>query len=124
MRLFDLHRAGRSKRSISSRGKQIWRDHPAKEKLIEDTKSGRAQELKPKELYESCEEYMHFSLEDFRKHVYQEKYRQIAGPYWQQKRNTAALREQEKKVNELFAEWGESKYDEDLTDNTNMFANA
>ena len=91
--------------------------------MVEDTRSGKAAELTPKELYNSHEDYQHFSLEDFRKHIYQEKYRQIGGPYWQKLRNKMGLREREKAVKEMRREWGESKFAADMADIEKRFSN-
>ena len=112
--LFKNHRLRFPKKSVSSKGKPIWRDHTASDLLKSDTKSGKAEKVKPKQLWESREEYQKFSLEDFTKHVYQEKYRQLAGPYWQKKRNKAALKEHEKRVAVMHREWHHSRWVENV----------
>lgn len=112
--LFKRHRLKFPKNTASSRGKCIWRDHPASNILVCDTKSGNASKVKPKELWKSREEYQDFSLDDFRKHIYQEKYRQLAGPYWQKKRNKAALKDHEKRVEQMQQEWHHAKWVEDM----------
>ena len=81
MRLFDLHLFGCSNRSVLSGGKLIWRDHPAKARFIKYTESIKAQTMNPKHLRRGFTEYMHFSFDDFKKYVYQEKYRPIAGTH-------------------------------------------
>ena len=113
---FNRHLLSCTKRVLTSRGKRFWGDHPAKDRLIDDTKSGKTRELKPKELWKSHEDYQDFSLKDFRKHIYQEKYRQLAGPYWQKKRNKAALKEQEKTVEKMYQEWQHTKWGVDMDD--------
>ena len=65
-------------------------------------------------LWKSREEYQNFTLEDFRKHVYQEEYRQLAGPYWQKKRNKAALKEHEEQVKKMHQEWHYAKWQNDM----------
>ena len=93
IRLWELQRAVTAKKTKTSRNKLFWDSHPAKQQLTEDTKSGKAASMKPKEIYQSQSVYQEFSLDDFRKHIYQEKYKQIAGPYWQMKRNKTALKQ-------------------------------
>ena len=110
------------RKSVTSKGKQFWGDHPAKKRLTEDTLSGKAKTLKPKELWKCHADYQAFSLEDFRKHIYQEKYKQLAGPYWQKKRNKIGQKEHEKIVRKLYQEWHDTKFDEDLDEITRKFA--
>ena len=88
--------------------------YPSNDLLLEDTKNGKAKKLKRKLLWNSREEYQNFTLEDFWKHVYQEKYRQLAGPYWQKKRNKAALKEHEKRVKKMYQEWHHSKWQNNM----------
>ena len=54
----------------------FWHNHPVKDLLAEDVKNGLANELAPKVLHETREEYKVFKLETFRKHIYQEKSKQ------------------------------------------------
>ena len=114
--VFELHHSRVRKKTATSRGKRIWRRHCARELLVEDTKDGTAQSMKPMELWVSRDEYQDFSLEDFRKHIYQEKYRQLAGAYWQQKRNKVAHKEHEERVNRMYHEWRDTKLEEDMND--------
>ena len=108
--LFRQHRQVHPMKKISSRGKLIWNTHPAKLQLIEDTRKGKSANVKPKELWGTSELYQNFTLEDFRKHIYQEKYRQLAGPYWQKKRNKAAQKQYEMEVERLYKEWNDTKW--------------
>ena len=78
--------------------------------------------IKPSELWLTKECYQDFTLDDFRKHVYQEKYRQLAGPYWQQKRNKIALKEHLKQVEQTYQEWHQSKFDKDMDGLTDRLA--
>ena len=103
-------------RSVTSRGMPFWKDHQANNQLRDDTRSGKTKAMKPKELWESNVIYQDFSLDAFRKHIYQEKYKQLAGPYWQKKRNKAALRKHEEEVQKLREEALLNKYDGDMDD--------
>ena len=47
-------------------------------RLIEDTKSGKANVMMPKDLWESHDDYQAFLLDDFRGHIYQERSKQLA----------------------------------------------
>ena len=111
---WQRHRMNCPQRTVSSRGKPIWHRHSARGVLVTDTKSGKAGKMKPKELWLSNEHYQDFSLDDFRRHIYQEKYRQLAGPYWQAKRNKIALKEHYKRVEKLYEEWHEAKHEKDM----------
>ena len=108
--MFYRHRQIHPMKTISARGKRIWNNHPAKIQLIEDTRSGKASNTKPMELWKSFEPYQDFSLEDFQKHIYQEQYRQIAGPYWQKKHNKAAQKKHKEEVERLYQEWNDAKW--------------
>lgn len=114
--LFRQHCSHCTKRSVTSRGKPFWQDHAANKQLRDDTRSGKAKQMKPKKLWESNIDYQVFSLEDFRKHVYQERYRQLAGPYWQKKRNKAALKAHEDEVQRLHNECLHNKYEGDMNE--------
>ena len=114
IQLWKKHRQKFPTKSQTSRGKLFWCDHPAKKKLREDTKSGKTKIDTPKELWEGCDEYKQFSLEDFRKHIYQEKYLQLAGPYWQKKRNKLAMKEHDEAVEQMYNEWHHAKYKSDM----------
>lgn len=116
VKLFMEHCIIVPKKSVTSRGKLFWSMHSAKDRLAEDTKSGRTKQMKPKELWKSHDDYQDFSLEDFRKHIYQEKYKQLAGPYWQKKRNKIGLKEHEKTVRKLYQEWHHTKWESDMND--------
>jgi hypothetical protein len=120
---FIRHRESCPQKTVSSRGKRLWHQHDAaKEQLRGDTLSGKAGMIKPSELWLTKECYQDFTLDDFRKHVYQEKYRQLAGPYWQQKRNKIALKEHLKQVEQTYQEWHQSKFDKDMDGLTDRLA--
>ena len=106
-------------RKVSREGKLIWRNHEAKAQLVDDTKNGKTCTMKPKELWESNPIYhQNFSLEDFRMQLYRQKYRELAGPYWQKKRNRAAYNEHEKSVKRMYHECHQTKWEEALSEVT------
>ena len=86
------------RKEYTSRDKLFWDTHRANFLLAEDTLSGKAKEMKPKALWKSREEYQEFLLEDFRKHIYQERNKQLAGAYWQQKLRRVAAKKHRKAV--------------------------
>jgi hypothetical protein len=88
----------------TSRGYPFWDTHKASELLEEDEESGKAKELKPKELWKSRLEYQDFPLHVFRKHIYQLRYKRLATPFWQYKRNKNARTKYEETEN-LLKEW-------------------
>ncbi|EJK44799.1 hypothetical protein THAOC_36630 [Thalassiosira oceanica] len=112
---FLAYRRSHPQKCVSLRGKPIWNIHPAKLELIEDTKNGKTRQMKPKELWKTSEQYQDFVLEDFRKHIYQERYRQLAGPYWQQKRNKSAQKAHDDTVEKLLCEWHDAKLRDDTS---------
>jgi hypothetical protein len=59
---------------------------------VKDEESGTAKTMKPKTLWESREEYQDFPLRVFRKHIYQERTKQLSAPFWQHKRNKNAMK--------------------------------
>lgn len=87
--------------SKTSRGKHFWDTHPSNSLLEDDTKSGKAKELKPKALWESRKEYQEFDLDDFRKHIYQERSKQLAGAYWQHKLRRVAAKKHRREVRKM-----------------------
>ena len=90
---------------MTDRDEPFWYNHPAKALLKEDVESGLAYDLKPVALRETREEYQQFKLKTFRKHIYQEKGRQRAAPYWRLKRNIAARQMIEKEREEMKRQW-------------------
>ena len=54
-----------------------------------DEEDGTARSMLPRNLWKSRKEYQDFTLKTFRKHIYQERLKQLAAPYWQHKRNEA-----------------------------------
>ena len=78
------------RRTKTSRNVPFWNNHPASDLLEKDEKSGIAKSMKPAKLWESRKEYQDFPLRVFRKHLYQERMKQLAAPFWQHKRNQKA----------------------------------
>ena len=111
---WERHQLACSDRNISSRGKPIWYKHPARNQLLEDTRNGKTKQMKPKELHQTNAAYQDFPLNDFRKHVYEVKYSQLAGPYWQKKRNKIAMKEHKEAVDNLYEEWQAEKFRGDM----------
>ena len=66
--------------------------------------TGTIEKMKPQEIWATEEDYQSFDLNVFRKHIYQERRRQLAAPFWQVKRNKNA-RKQHKQVCEFFSLW-------------------
>ena len=92
----------------TSRGYPFWHKHRASELLKEDETSGAAKRMKPKQLWMSRKEYQDFPLSVFRKHIYQERMKQLAAPYWQYKRNKSAKKKYEE-AQEMMREWKEHR---------------
>lgn len=98
----------------TSRNDPFWNDHPASDLLEKDEISGSSTAMKPKQLWESREEYQEFPLSTFRKHIYQERTKQLAAPYWQHKRNQKAKKnlEDAKKLRE---EWHQNQHENGMS---------
>jgi D-mannonate dehydratase len=122
-REWELQKSVTPVTDTTSRGKKDWSTHEARDLLIEDTKSGKAASMTPKELYETQDAYKEFSLDDFRKHVYKEKHNLIAGPYWQQKRNKTALKQHLKNVEKMREEFLHNNYEVTLDEITEGLKN-
>ena len=90
--------------ATTSRGLPFWNNHPASELLKNDEASGVAAGMTPKQLRMSRKEYQDFPLPVFRKHIYQERSKQLAAPFWQHKRNKNAMKKLEE-AQEMMSEW-------------------
>lgn len=66
----------------ASTGKVRWPGSAAARLLKLDIDANKHLELKPKPLHASRVEYQHFSLEEFRKHIYQETSSRLQKSYW------------------------------------------
>lgn len=91
---------------LTSRGIPFWNRHDASKLLKEDEANGTAKSMKPKQLWQSRKEYQDFPLSVFRKHIYQERMKNLAAPFWQYKRNKAAKKKFED-AEEKMKEWNE-----------------
>ena len=92
----------------TSRGYPFWNSHPASEMLKNDEISGVAIAMKPQQLWKSRKEYQAFPLVVFRKHIYQERTKQLAAPYWQHKRNKNAMKKREDAL-KMMKEWNQNQ---------------
>ena len=66
----------------TSRSCPFWNTHPAADLLKEDELRGTTKKMKPIKLWESRPEYKDLPLSIFRKHIYQERAKQLALPFW------------------------------------------
>lgn len=97
------------RRELTDRNIPFWDTHSAKKLLENDVADGTANAMaSKKQLWQSRDEYQKFPLSVFRDHFYQERRKQLAGPYWQRKRNLAAQKEHDKEVREMKDEWHEN----------------
>ena len=95
------------KRDKTSKGIPFWSNSQASELLrqhVSDEMEDKAQRTKPQELWKSRIEYQKFPLPIFRKHIYQERTKQLAAPYWQHKRNKNASKKYEE-TEAMLKEW-------------------
>ncbi|KAL7525981.1 hypothetical protein ACHAXR_006714 [Thalassiosira sp. AJA248-18] len=93
----------------TSRGYPFWHTHQASELMknhITDEMLGKVEKTKPQQLWKSRAEYQAFPLSIFRKHIYQERSKQLAAPYWQHKRNKNAQKKYEE-ADEILKEWNQ-----------------
>jgi hypothetical protein len=94
---------------FTDRNITFWDTHAADKLLEKDIADGTAGMMASrKDLWLSREEYQAFPLGVFRNHFYQERRKQLAGAYWQYKRNMLAQREHDKQVEEMKDEWHEN----------------
>ena len=95
------------KRNKTSKGIPFWSNSQASELLrqhVSDEMEGKAQRTKPQQLWESRIEYPKFPLPIFCKHIYQERTKQLAAPYWRHNRNTNASKKY-KETEAMLKEW-------------------
>ena len=100
-----------TRRGVTSRGIPFWHTHAAaellKQHVVEEMDNTR-NKAKPLQLWRSRPEYQEFPLRIFRKHIYQERTKQIAAPYWQYRRNKNAREKYELKE-KMLREWSEAE---------------
>lgn len=97
----------------TSRGIPFWNRHPASDLLHQDEMNGIAKGMKPRDLWMSRIEYQDFPLCVFRKHIYQERTRQLAVPYWQYKRNKNAKKKFEE-AEEMMKQWHNVQFEKSM----------
>ena len=89
----------------TNRGEPFWHRHAANTLLKEDVESGTANLMTPGELWRTKSEYMEFKQKTFAKHVFQEKSKQRAAPYWQVKCKKICQKLREEQAEELKHDW-------------------
>ena len=97
-------------KDVTSRGIPFWYKHEAS-RLVEEYVSQEiegAAKIKPQLLWKSRKEYQEFPLDVFRKHLYQERTKRLAAPYWQHKRNAHARKRYEE-VEAMLKEWNKAQ---------------
>ena len=100
-----------TKHSSTSRGYPFWHNHQASKLLKEHISNemlDKVIKMKPQQLWKLREEYQAFPLHIFRKHIYQERTKQLAAPYWQHKRNKNAQKKYEE-TEEMLKEWNQAQ---------------
>ena len=98
----------------TSRDLPFWHTHAASKLLKEDVRSGHSKSMKPMQLWRSKREYQEFPLLVFRKHIYQERTKQLAAPCWQHTRNQIARKKTVEEAQKMKAEWHESQWTGDM----------
>ena len=91
----------------TSRVISFWDTPPASKLLKNDEEEGIAKDLKPAQLWASREEYKDFPCDVFRKHIYQERNKQLAGEYWVYKQNKQKDLENAEEVKVMKYQWHE-----------------
>jgi len=121
---FECDRATFPPSERTVRDEPFWNRHVAKEKLKDDVERGLA-DVKPSKLRETRPEYKDFKPATFSKHVFQEKSKQRAAPYWQVKCKKIGQKLREEQVEELERNWIQSKkFETDLEDVINQLGKA
>ena len=90
----------------------LWNTHDASDilqKHVADEVCGIIDKTTPQKLWKSQEEYQDFPLRIFRKHIYQERQKQLAAPFWQHKRNANAQKKFEE-VDVMLREWAQTQF--------------
>ena len=114
---YQLYAAANPRNDLTDRNVPFWDTHTANKLLEADFEDGTANSFASrKDHWLSREEYQDFPLGTFRNHFYQERRKQLAGPYWQLKRNIKAQMEHDKQVANMKSEWQANHLDEDISD--------
>lgn len=100
--------------SETSRGLPFWNKHPASSLLAADVRDGTSNRMKPQKLWKSRKEYQDFPLCVFRKHIYQERRKQLSTPAWQYRRNKKAQKKVLEEARKLKEEWHQIQWEEGM----------
>ena len=68
------------------------------------------------------EEYQDFTLTTFRKHIYQERTKQLSAPCWQHKRNEAGAKKHREETMKMKADWSQDQFDKMMSDLVDQWA--
>ena len=90
---------------ITCRGTPFWNKHAARKMLIKDVQDGFGRSMGPKELWKLRKEYQDFPYDFFRKRVYEVRNKELAGPYWQTKRNKNGRELHRLETDKMRKEW-------------------
>ena len=105
----------------TSRGEPFWDTHLANQSLQEDVKSGKADEMVPRKLWETRPEYREFSKKVFGQHVKQEKRSQREKPYWVPRRNKEGMKRHQEDAEAMKGEIDSRYFQEDLEQMNDLF---
>jgi hypothetical protein len=105
-------------KQITCRGTPFWSEHANEKMLDKDLKDGIGQNMKPKELRMSRREYQYFPYNYFCKRVHKVRYKQLAAPNWQVKRNKNGRDIHRLETNEMRKKWADG---EDFEEMIGMF---
>lgn len=101
---------------LTSRGYPYWDTHPSRSFLEKDVRDGRADEMKPMQLWLSRDEYQEFPQHVFRNHVHQEKRKQREPSGFVASRNKKARRMHEKEMKEHKETWKTQQHSADVNE--------
>ena len=97
--------------NVFDRDIPLWNTHAASEMLeqhVTEEMAGTVEKARPYALWKSQEEYQEFPLSTFRKHIYQERSKQLTAPFWQHKRNKIAKKKFDD-VELMMKEWEQAR---------------
>ena len=101
---------------MTCRGTPFWDTHAAKKLLIKDVEDGVGQSVGPKELWKTRREYQAFPYDHFRMRVYEARSKQLAGPYWQVKRNKNGRELNRLETDKMRKQWAHGVEMEEMND--------
>ena len=105
--LFKEDMQRHQKKQTTCRNTPFWNTHEAKKLLMKDVRDGIDKTMAPKDLWLLRKEYQEFPLDSFRQHIYDIRSKQVAGPYWQVKRNKNAMKLHRIETDRMRKEWAE-----------------